>query len=291
MQRLLITGGSGFLGQELARQALAAGWDTSATYWSHQPALPGVAWRQLDLRDPAAAERAWRELRPDVVIHTAYRQSGPELWPVTVEGTAHVLRATRAIGARLIHLSSDALFDGELAPGQRYAETDDPNPITPYGDAKAAAERLVERDLPEALVVRTSLLYAGAQPGQHERFIFDVLSGRAEAAFFSDELRCPIAVTDLAAALLELAASERSGRLHIAGPEVLSRYEFAYAVAAAHGHDPGLLRTALSAASGMRRPRNCALDSRLAASVVRTRLRPPSEVLRPGAFAPFVPTQ
>ena len=53
MQRLLITGGSGFLGQELARQALAAGWDTSATYWSHQPALPGVAWHTWRVHDGA----------------------------------------------------------------------------------------------------------------------------------------------------------------------------------------------------------------------------------------------
>lgn len=280
MQRLLITGGSGFLGEELARQASAAGWNTSATYWSRRPELTGVDWHRLDIRDAAATERAWRELRPDVVIHTAYHQSGPELWPVTVEGTAHVLRATRAASARMIHLSSDALFDGELAPGQSYAETDNASPITPYGKAKAAAERVVERELPGALVVRTSLLYAGAQPGQHERFIFDVLSGRAEAAFFTDELRCPIAVTDLAAALLELATSERSGRLHVAGPAVLSRYAFARAIATAHGHDASPLRAGLSATSGVRRPRNCALDSRLAMSLLRTRLRPPDEVLQ-----------
>lgn len=279
MPTLLITGGSGYLGEELARQAVALGWQVAATYHTRRPTLAGVDWRALDIRAAAAVARMWRAVQPAIVIHTAYCQNGPNLVPVTVAGSEHVARASRAVGARLIHLSSDALFDGELPPGQRYTEADDPSPITPYGEAKAAAERLVERLLPEALVVRTSLIYGGAQPGQHERFILEALKGQAEVAFFTDELRCPIVVADLAAALLDLAPTDRSGRLHIAGPEVASRYAFACAVAAARGHDPARLRAGLSTASGMRRPRNCALDSRLAERLLRTPLRGVSAVL------------
>ena len=110
--------------------------------------------------------------------------------------------------------------------------------------------------------------------------IFDALSGRADLAFFSDELRCPIAVGDLAAALLELAPQALGGRLHVAGAEVLSRYDFARAVAGARGFDPGQLRSARSATSGMRRPRNCALDSSRAQALLQTRLRGVAEFLR-----------
>src|SRR6266511_1854306 len=116
--------------------------------------------------------------------------------------------------AGLIHMSSDALFDGTRAGS--YSEIDDPSPITPYGEAKAAAERLVADVHPAALIVRTSLIYGGAQPGPHEQLVLDTLAGRVDVAFFTDELRCPITVGDLAAALLELAPADQAGRLHIA---------------------------------------------------------------------------
>ena len=86
---------------------------------------------------------------------------------------------------------------------------------------------------PAALVVRTSLIYGGDRPGPQERLAAD-----PEATFFSDEVRCPIQVGDLAAALIELAATERSGLLHVAGADRLSRAEFAELLAGragAHG--------------------------------------------------------
>ena len=278
MQRLLITGGAGYLGAELTRQALGAGWNVGASYFSAHPDIAGATWLPLDVREAGAVAQAFAEQRPGVVIHTAYRQSGPDLWSTTVDGTEVVARACKTYGAHLIHLSSDALFDGEPHNG-RYSEADDPSPITPYGEAKAAAERLVEQLLPDALVVRTSLIYGGATPSDHERRVLEALSGDANLAFFTDELRCPVAVIDLAAAILELAPRALGGRLHIAGDEVASRYEFARAIAAAHGHDPSHVRAGSSAASGMRRPRNCALDIGKAQGLVQTRLRGVSEVL------------
>jgi dTDP-4-dehydrorhamnose reductase len=212
-----------------------------------------------------------------VLIHTAYRQRGPDLWSTSAEGAGVVARAARRAGVRLIHMSSDALFDGERQGS--YTEADDPQPISAYGEAKAAAEQLVAEQDPAALIVRTSLIYGGAEPGPHEQLVYDALAGHADVAFFTDELRCPIAVGDLAAALLELAQLDIKGRLHVAGADVVSRYEFARLVAAADGHDPTGLRAALSISSGGRRPRNCALDSSVAQALLRTRLRGIREVL------------
>jgi dTDP-4-dehydrorhamnose reductase len=277
MQRLLITGGTGYLGAELVRQASIGAWDVSATFFSRRPEHEGVSWLALDIRDQAAVQRVFAELCPDAVIHTAYRQRGPELWSTSAEGAGIVAHAARSIGARLIHMSSDALFDGERQG--RYSEDDDPSPISAYGEAKAAAEQMVARADPQALIVRTSLIYGGGTPGPHEQLVFDALEGRADIAFFTDELRCPIVVDDLAAALLELVRMERSGRLHVAGADVVSRYEFARLVAAAHGQNPAQLRAALSAVSGSQRPRNCALDSSMAQQLIRTRLRGIREVL------------
>jgi len=278
MKRLLITGGAGYLGAALAQQALVAGWHVTATCFSSHPVIVGAEWLPLDIRDAPAVERAFAAQCPDVVIHTAYRRDGPDMWSATVQGTNVIARACQASGVRLIHLSSDALFDGE-PPNGCYTEADDPSPITPYGEAKAAAEQLVEQIDATALVVRTSLIYGGAQPSGHERLVVDCLNGQADLAFFTDELRCPIVVGDLAAALLELAPRAISGRLHIAGAEVISRYGFARAVAAAHGYDPERLRAGSSAARGMRRPRNCALDISKAQNLVHTQLRGVNTVL------------
>lgn len=277
-QTLLITGGSGYLGRELVRQA-APTWTVAATYHANLPVVAAVNFVPLDLRDVQAAERIITALRPTCIIHTAYLQGGPDLRSVTVQGSAAVARAAYALGARLIHLSSDVVFDGERVGS--YTESDLPTPISPYGQAKAEAEQLVAEFVPEALIVRTSLLYRGDMPSKHEQLALDAAAGRAEVAFYTDELRCPIVVGDLAAALLELAGLDIRGLLHVAGSDVVSRYEFARLVVAAAGGDADALSSAVSAGSSVPRPRNCALDSGRAQGVIGTRLRGVREVLRP----------
>jgi dTDP-4-dehydrorhamnose reductase len=276
-QRLLITAGAGYLGSELVRQA-ARGWDVVATYFSQRCEDAPVPYQALDIRDERAVVQMFDELRPAVVIHTAFRQDGPDLWATTAEGAGIVACAAHRIGARLIHMSSDVIFDGERAGS--YNEQDAPCPITPYGEAKAAAERLVAQHHPGALIARTSLIYGGASLSKHEQLILEAADGDADVAFFRDELRCPVVVGDLAAALLELGRSTLAGPLHLAGADVVSRYEFARLVALAYGRSPDRLRAGFSAESGVRRPRNCALDCGRARSLLRNRLRGVYEVLK-----------
>ena len=277
-QKLLITGGSGYLGGELVRQALAVQqFAVTATYTSQHSEIAGAHFVPLDLRDNAAAQALITHERPDIVIHTAYVQRDPDLWQISAIGAGQVAHAAAAVGARLIHLSSDALFDGKRVG--LYNEADGPSPITAYGEAKAAAERLVAASHQAALIVRTSLIYGGAQPSPHELLVLRALNGASDVSFFTDEIRNPIAVADLATALLELVPTAHSGILHVAGADAVSRYEFACRIAQAAGHKPAPLRAALSANSGMRRPRNVALDSSRAQSLLHTRLRGVRELL------------
>ena len=250
--RLLVTGGSGHLGGEVVRRARDAGWDAVGT--SYRTPGPVV----LDVRAAGAVEALVADVAPDCVVHTAYLQDGPDAWGTNVDGSGNVASAAAARGIRLIHLSTDLVFDGRA--GRPYAEDDAAHPLLDYGRAKAAGERAVAERHPRATIVRTSLIYGGDRQSAHERRILDVVDGRADLAFFTDELRCPVHVPDLADALLALAGIAHAGPLHLAGADGVSRYELACLVAVANGREIGHLRTSTSAGAVPERPRDCRLD-------------------------------
>jgi dTDP-4-dehydrorhamnose reductase len=243
---LLVTGGTGYLGSELVRQT-------------------GAAHPRLELLDPRALRAGFAELHPSAVIHTAYRQDDPE---VNTEGTANVAAAAAELGARLVHVSTDVVFDGTKA--EPYTEDDEPNPLGEYARSKLEAERRVSELHPGALIVRTSLLVGGREPGSHERVVLEAASGKREMTFFEDEWRSPVLVSELATALVELAGSDATGVLHVAGAEPMSRWELACEIAGALGISTDRLRRGSVADFSGPRPANCVLDSGRARSLIST---------------------
>ncbi|MFF4192981.1 sugar nucleotide-binding protein [Nonomuraea sp. NPDC001831] len=273
--RLLVVGGSGFLGAELVRQGAAAGHEVTATCHTRPGEAAGVAWAPLDVRRRADVEALVAAVRPAAVVNAAFRQRD---WATTATGAAHVALAAAAAGSRLVHVSSDTVFSGAAV---RYDETCLPDPITPYGAAKAAAETVVAAVAPDAVIARTSLII-GDGGSSHEALVHALATGTTQGVLFTDDVRCPVHVADLAAALLELAAAGPPGVRHVAGADAVSRYELGLLVARRDGLDPDLLPAGRRADSGVPGPLDVRLDCAATQRLLRTRLRGARRFLDPG---------
>ena len=259
---MLITGGRGFLGQHLGIASEAEDWELFAP--------PST---MIDVRN---RERSIEEIcswRPTAIVHLAYRKGDRR---TIVEGSRNVAEAATICGARLVHMSTDAIFPGRSEP---YREYDAPFPITDYGVMKLEAERAVAAECPGAVLVRGSLVYGTRRIAQIQTDVELALTGQRPMRFFTDEYRCPAHAADVGAALSTLAAEpEIRGPLNVAGPEAVSRAELAETFARWMGFDPRALSTGTMALSGTIRPGRVVLDTTLASSY-GIECRPLSETL------------
>lgn len=272
--RLLVLGGNGELGYQVV--LAANGWDVHATYFTRPSRASNVAWYRLDVTDHQSVCRLIARLRPDAVIHTAVSDrdrakfsSDADFHAAVVDGGRVVAEAAAEGGARCIVLSSDLVFDGRRG---KYTEDDPPNPVMPYGNAKADMERALLAVGTDLVIVRTSLILTLEPMGRHVAWIVDALHRGERRDLFTDELRCPIWSNELAVALLELAVLDHRGLLHVAGSEVTHRYALGMAFADFFSLDSSLIVPALSAKSGLNRPLDCTLDCSRAYAMLKTRI-------------------
>lgn len=266
--RLLLTGASGQLGAYLLREGLRRG--RPITAWSgHRPGeLFGCPLRPVDLTDEDAVAAAFREARPDVVIHAAAmagvadcHRDPARAEVINTRGSARIAELAEQSGARLVHVSTDMVFDGERGG---YREEDAVAPLSKYGRTKAEAERVVLAH-PRTVVVRVSLLF-GPGVGERRTFFDEQVAALKEGrplTLFHDEWRTPLSLLAAARGLLDIAESDVVGLLHMGGPERLSRLDMGRRLAAFLGLDPvGIVSASrLSAPAVEPRPRDLSLDS------------------------------
>ena len=271
MTRLLITGGSSYLGQHLVPAAPVS--DVCYTFHSHNPLeMPGG--RQLDVRDRAAVYRLVSDFRPDVVIHAAGSNRSPDMENVICLGAEHICESTKERGARLIHISTDVIFDGASPP---YRESDRPSPIHDYGRAKATAEQIVAAH-PDHVIVRTSLIYGLEIEDRSTEWMRRALLACKPVTLFNNQIRNPVWAETLSRACLELAQSDFQGILNVAGSQHMSRADFALKLLDWWGVSE---RSTLTVGpSGAEWPLDCRLDLSLAQNVLETPLLGFDEVLR-----------
>ena len=265
-RKLLLTGSGGYLGHRVAQ--LAGEWELTHSWHANppDPALPGAA-LQLDLCDFHAVHAAIAHQHPEAIIHAACSNRSEA---AIVPAARNLAQAAAEHAARLVHVSTDMVLDGDRAP---YADDAVPNPLHPYGEAKAAAERIIAAHCPQAAIARTSLIF-GIEPLDHQmRWLAADAAAGKPVRLFTDELRCPTWVDTLALALLELAAGDYAGLINVAAPQALNRWEFGLKMLALLGIEPGAnVRPALQVQSGLTRPADLTLKVSRAQSLLRTPL-------------------
>lgn len=276
---MLITGATGFLGRVLVDRRP----DVDIVGIARSSAPP-ARWantrRRTELRHLNLAEResvatVFESVEPAMVIHCAYGTD--DLGRDILDATANVAAAAGEVGAELVHISTDVVFSGDTGP---YDEASPPDPITPYGRAKAEAEEIVLGTCPDAAIVRTSLLTRADPIDPRSAW---VLEGGPGLTLFTDEIRCPAAVEDVADICWQLAAGGRkaAGVWHAVGSEAVSRHELGRRILSAHGRDPDALVAALSAGRTPRRPLDLTLTAERVERDLRLGLRPVSSIFGP----------
>ncbi len=244
--KIVVTGASGFLGREVCLAALRRGHELLAIGGTHLPSIPNVhRTMHLDLTIPGRLEAVMLDEFPQAVINCAALPTihdcdrNPDLADkLNTEVPRRMAQLAFHVGAKLVHLSTDMVFDGEVG---RYQHTDQPRPLSRYGLTKAAGEvEVLKYGREHAAVIRTTLLN-GNHPrgvrGLHERLFMDWSAGKT-TALFTDEIRQPVGLTNLADVTVELCERPNlSGVYHWAGADALSRYEIGVRIAEHFGLD------------------------------------------------------
>jgi dTDP-4-dehydrorhamnose reductase len=274
MATLAIIGAGGVLGAKLVEAALReTSNDLLACTHGAVPRIPAassprVRWMVLDIADAEAVRAAITQARPYAVITSAAMTNvdacetqRERAYAANVAGPEHIARACVEAGAALTHVSTDYVFPGEDAHPGPYVEGDPVGPVNYYGQTKLEGERAVERicagQVPW-LVARTALVY-GYVPGGRTNFI-RWLAGELRAGrrvkVVNDQFNTPTLAEDLAAVLLSLTQRSVTGVIHLAGPDLVSRVEWARAIAGFYGLDESLIDITTTAALGQpaRRP-------------------------------------
>ncbi|MGH2517045.1 MAG: sugar nucleotide-binding protein [Ktedonobacterales bacterium] len=273
MRTLAVVGAGGVVGVKLVERALAT---TDARIYAYThgkvPSIPAahaprVTWAPLDIGDAEAVRSSLDAAQPDVVINPAAMTNvdacesrRAEAEAANAAGPRYLAEACVALGARLLHVSTDYVFPGDDANPGPYLEDAISRAVNYYGETKQAGERAVQEVCAGRvpwLVARTALVY-GSVPGGRANFI-SWLAGELRAGrtvrVVSDQINTPTLADDLAAALLSLAERATEGVLHVAGPDLLTRVEWARRIADFYALDASLIEVTTTEALAQPAPR------------------------------------
>lgn len=249
-QKIVITGCNGLLGQTLLRKLEGTASRVYGVDLHPEPFYEhadGIQYTSLDLTRSRETERFLRELEPDIIINTAAmtnvdgcEREQEHCRAINVEIPRMLAKHAASTGAKLIHISSDYVFDGMSGP---YREEDMPNPISYYGLTKLESEQIVLELVPGAAVLRTVILFGHGNRLKMDfvRWTREKLLAGERIRIVTDQVSNVTLSDDLAEAILKTIGTDSSGILHACGSEILSRYDFCLRIAGRFNLDTSLI--------------------------------------------------
>jgi len=252
--KILVIGGGGQLGTKIVEQAQEAH-SLYATYMTRKPPLEEVRTNQVDKTDRETIQSLIRRLEPDAVIDTAaihnvdYCETHrEEARLVNVEGTRNIAEACGSLGAKMVFVSTDYVFDGEK---ELYKETDPPNPVNYYGQSKLEGEKAVRDACENHAIARTSVIYSwvststlqssSGKPVNFAMWLTQKLGKGEPVNIVTDQYSSPTLSDSLAETLIKVCEQDTTGLYHVAGKTRLNRYAFAKKLAEMMGYDQSLV--------------------------------------------------
>ncbi|MBI4158731.1 SDR family oxidoreductase [Candidatus Woesearchaeota archaeon] len=253
MKTILVTGATGYLGSNITRHfCTTEKYGVIKVARINQQDMLGV-----DLVDEASVERFARSCNPEIIIHAAGKKAhacerDPEAASINILSSQHLIRHFPS--SQIYFISSDFVFDGTRG---NYKETDLPNPLTRYGKSKLEAERAY--DLQQHCVIRTAGLFGiNSQGFLQTVFSHNYQENPLEA--FTDVYNTPTYTTEFCKYLEMMVDEGITGLFHVAGPNRLSRFQFANLVARVYQFDNDLIH-GIKAPDTFLSPRDSSLDS------------------------------
>lgn len=246
--KILITGGTGLLGQALVATAARDDRLTLLHCREYQVPVEPAEQTTIDVLDHVRLARVFDEHLFDVVVHAAgiasvdyVERHFQEAWQSNVLGTENVLDLVCKKDIRFIYVSSNAVFDGNHAP---YREDDATNPTNQYGRIKVECEKLVKRVGALATIVRPILMYGWHFPQGRTNpatWLIDRLTRGERTPMVTDVYENPLLSYHCAEAVWRIIRSGETVIFHIAGKDVVNRYELATMIAREFGLDASLV--------------------------------------------------
>ncbi len=240
--KVLVIGGSGLLGTKLREVFEKNNYDVYASF--HDNVVTGKNCFQMDITQKDDVFRVIKKVSPDVVVHTAAytnvdgcEKNRRQAFDVNVNGTENVASAVEKIGATLIYISTDYVFDGEKG---FYKEDDLANPVNYYGLTKLEGEEVVKKICSNFAIARASVLY-GSNKINFVTWIIDQLEKGEQINIVTDQYVSPTLNIDLAEQLMCLIEEKSRGIFHTAGGERISRYDLTIVVADVFSLDKDLI--------------------------------------------------
>ncbi|MGH8067397.1 MAG: SDR family oxidoreductase [Candidatus Entotheonellia bacterium] len=277
MKRILVTGVSGFLGRYVAT-TLKDHYAVLGTYHRHAIALDECMLTRLDVTEVEAVRTTCREFRPDVVVHTAAlgdvdacERHPDQAHQVNVQGTESIAEGADEVGAQLIYISTDQVYDGGQA---HYTEADAPHPLMVYGCTKLEGEHRAAAICRDTVILRLALMYGWGTPSRLNfvDWLVERLRAGQEVPLFVDQYRTPLYVAQASEVIEQLIdAPEVRGTFNLGGGERLNRYAFGVKLCEVFDLPKALLTPIeMGSAGGLAaRPRDCSMNSAKISSLLQ----------------------